>query len=41
MFLSATYSEAMLEIYIDALLVDDEAADHVWDAGIRGRLMTR
>ncbi len=32
-FLWATYSEAMLEIYIEALLVDEELADQVWESG--------
>jgi len=29
----------LTEIYIEALLVDEELADQVWEAGIRGRLM--
>ena len=30
----------LTEIYIEALLVDEELADQVWELGILGRLMT-
>ena len=37
-FLCAAYSEAMLEIYIEALLVDEEMADQVWEAWDKGEI---
>ena len=31
----------LTEIYTEALLVDEELADHAWEAWDKGRLMTR
>jgi len=31
----------LTEIYVDALLVDEELADQVWEAWDTGRLMTK